>query len=115
LHLSNNQALFLEIAQLVAREPNDGTASRLIEMSVKLSITNWMNWFPGRNRSHDASLGLLVWDLLGSALGYTEWKDLVTMLTSGEVISRVFTLTLMRCIKQSQLLHTHIEGCCVMF
>jgi hypothetical protein len=110
LHLSNEQALFLEIAQLVASEPNDGPAGRLIEMWVKLSITNWMNRFPGRNRSHDAYIGLLVWDLLGSALANTEWNDLVTLLADDTVISNMFTMTLMRCIQQSQMLHTHLEG-----
>jgi hypothetical protein len=109
LHLSNVQALFLEIVQLVANEPNNGPAGRLVEMWVRLSITNWMNRFPGRNRSHDTYIGLLVWDLLGSALAYTEWTNLVTLLIGSEVISNVFTMTLTRCIQQSQLLHTHIE------
>ena len=68
LHLSNEQALFLEIAHLVECEANDGAAGRLIEMWVRLSITNWMSRFPGRNRSYDAYMGLLVWDLLGSVL-----------------------------------------------
>jgi hypothetical protein len=109
LHLSNEQTVFLEIAQLVANEPNNGPAGHLIEMWARLSITNWMNRFPGRDRSHDASIGLLVWDLLGSALASTEWIDLVRLLTGGEVISNVFTMTLRRCIQQSQLLHAHIE------
>jgi hypothetical protein len=109
LHLSNEHVLFLEIAQLVANEPNDGPAGRLIEMWVRLSITNWMNRFPGRNRSHDAYIGLLVWDLVSSALASTEWIDLVTVLTGGKVLSNVFTMTLTRCIQQSQMLHTHIE------
>ena len=65
LHLSNEQTVFLEIAQLVANEPNNGPAGRLIEIWVRWSITSWMNRFPGRTRSHDASIGLLVWDLLG--------------------------------------------------
>jgi hypothetical protein len=110
LHLSNEQALFLEIAQLVSSEPNDGPAGRLIEMWVRLSISMWMNRFPGRNRSHDASIVLLVWDLLGSALRYIEWNDLVTLLAGDKVISNMFTMTLMRCMQQSQLLHTYIEG-----
>jgi hypothetical protein len=110
LHLSNEQTLFLEIAQLVASEPNDGPAGRLIEMWVRLSITKWINQFPGRNRLYDANIGLLVWDLLGSALAYTEWIDLVTVLTGVEMISNVFTMTLTRCIQQSQLLHAHVEG-----
>ena len=60
LHLSKERTLFLEIAQLVVSEPNEGAAGRLVEMWVRLSITNWMNLFPGRNRSHDAHIGLLV-------------------------------------------------------
>jgi hypothetical protein len=108
LHLSNEQALSLEIAQLVASEPNNGPAGHLVEMWVKVSITNWMNRFPGRNRSYDAYICLLVWDLLGSALAYTEWDALVTLLTGGEVVSNVFTMTLNRCIQSSQLLHAHI-------
>ena len=110
LHLSNEQSLFLEIAQLVASEPNDGPAGRLIEMWVRLSITNWVNRLPGRNRSYDAYIGLLVWDLLGSALANIEWNDLVALLTGGEVISNVFTMTLTRCIQQSQLSYTRIEA-----
>jgi hypothetical protein len=62
LHLSNEQALFLEIVQLVRREPNDRPAGRLAQMWVKVAITNWMMRFTHRNRSYDASIGLLVWD-----------------------------------------------------
>jgi hypothetical protein len=94
--------------QLVAREPNDGSASYLIEMWVKLSNTNWMNLFTGRNRLYDGSIGLLVRDLLGSALGYIEWNDLVTLLTGDKVISNVFTMTMTWCIRQPQQLQTHI-------
>ena len=99
----------MEIAQLVASEPNNGSAGRLIEMWVRLSITKWMDRFLGRNRLYDANISLLVWDLLGSSLATIEWNDLVIVLTGGEVISNVFTMTLTRCIQQSQLLHTHIE------
>ncbi len=110
LHLSNERALFLEIAQLVGRAPNDTHAGRLVEMWVKVAITNWMIRFTHRNRSHDASIGLLIWDLLGSALEQTAWHDLVALLTGGEVISTLFTMTLLRCIQHSQLLHIHIDG-----
>jgi hypothetical protein len=109
LHLSNELTLFLEIGQLVACESNDGPAGHLIEMWVRVSITNWINRFPGRNRSHDASIGLLEWDLFGTILGYIEWNELITLLTGNEVVSNAFTMTLMRCIQQSRLLHTHIE------
>ena len=63
----------------------------------------------GRNRSNDAYIGLLVWDLLDSALANSGWIDLVTVLTGGEVISNVFTMMLTRGIQQSPLLHIHIE------
>ncbi len=109
LHLSNEQALFLEIAQVMAREPNDGHAGRLIEMWVRLSITNWMNRFPGLNRSHDSSISLLVGDLLGSVLSDTEWNDLANLLAGDKVNSNMFTMTLIRCIQQSQQLQTHLE------
>ncbi len=108
LHLSNEQALSLEIAQLVASEPNDELAGRLVEMWVKSSITNWMNRFPGRNHSHDEYIGLLVWDLLGSALAYTQWDELVILLAGGVVISNVFTMTFLRGIQSSQWLQAHM-------
>jgi hypothetical protein len=106
----SEHALFLEFAQLVRREPNDGPAGRLVEMWVKVAITNWVMRFAHCNRSYDASIGLLVWDLLGSALEHTAWNDLVALLTGGEVISTLFTMTLLRCIQHSQLLYTHIDG-----
>ena len=54
-------------------------------------------------------VGLLVWDLLGSVLANITWIDLATVLTGGEVISNMFTMTLLWYILQSQLLHTHLE------
>jgi len=110
LHLSNEQAVFVEIAQLMRREPNDGPSGRLVEMWVKVAITNWMTRFKHRNRSHDASIGLLVWDLLGSASEQTAWNDLIALLAGNTAISTMFTMTLLRCIQQSQLLYTHIEA-----
>jgi hypothetical protein len=59
---------------------------------------------------YDASIGLLVWGLLGSILARFEWHDLVTALAGGEVISTLFTMTLLRCIQQSQLSYTHIAA-----
>src|SRR5258708_16244324 len=109
LHLSDEQVLSLEIAQVVAGEPNDGPAGRLVEIWVKSSISDWMNRFPGRNKYHDHSMYLLVWDLLGSALSYTEWDALVALLTSVEVVCNVFTMTLSQCIQRSQFLHAHMS------
>jgi hypothetical protein len=109
LHLSDEQVLSLEIAQVVAGEPNDGPAGRLVEIWVKSSISDWMNRFPGRNKYHDHFMYLLVWDLLGSALSYTEWDVLVALLTGGEVLCNVFTMTLSQCIQRSQFLHAHMS------
>lgn len=109
LHLSNEYVLNTEITQMVVGEPNNWPAARLVEMWVTSSITNWMNRFPGRNRSHDAQIVLLVWDLLGSTLAYTEWDDLVVLLTGGEKDSNVFTMTLNRCIQSSPLLHSPMQ------
>jgi hypothetical protein len=109
LHLSDAQVLSLEIAQVVADEPNDGPAGRLVEMWVKSSISNWMNRFPGRNTYHDHSLYLLVRDLLGSALSSTEWDALVALLTGGEVVCNVFTMTLSQCLQRSHFLHAHMS------
>jgi hypothetical protein len=109
LHLSDEQVLSLEIAQVVAGEPNDGPAGRLVEMWVKSSISNWVNRFPGRNEYHDHSMYLLVWNLLGSALSSTEWDALVALLTGGEVVCNVFTMTLSQCIQRSQFLHAHMS------
>lgn len=109
LHLSDEQVLSLEIAQVVAGEPNDGLAGRLVEMWVKSSISNWMSRFPGRNTYHDHCMYWLVWDLLGSALSSTEWDALVALLTGGEVVCNVFTMTLSQWIQRSQFLHAHIS------
>jgi hypothetical protein len=109
LHLSNEQLLSNEITQMVASEPNNWPAGRLVEMWVKSSIANWMSRFPGRNHFHDAQVALLVWDLLGSALAYAEWDDLVLLLTCNVKVFNIFTMTLNRCIQSSRLLHSHME------
>jgi len=109
LHLTDEQVVSLEIAQVVSGESNDGPAGRLVEIWVKSSISNWMNRFPGRNTYHDHAMYLLVWDLLGSALSSTEWDALVALLTSGEVVCNVFTMTLSQCIQRSQCLQTYMS------
>jgi len=109
LHLTDEQVVSLEIAQVVSGESNDGPAGRLVEIWVKSSISNWMNRFPGRNTYHDHAMYLLVWDLLGSALSSTEWDALVALLTSGEVVCNVFTMTLSQCIQRSQCLQAYMS------
>lgn len=108
LHLSNEYVLNAEITQMVAGEPNDGPAGHLVEMWVKLAVAHWMNRFPGRNRVHDGQIALLVWDMLGSALAYAEWDELVLLLAGTERVSNVFTMTLHRCIQSSQWLRFHM-------
>src|SRR5205823_249464 len=68
---------------------------------------NWYTCFPGRNRHHDDSVRLLLWDLIGSALAYADWHVLVAMV-AGETVTHenLFTWSLYRCImNDSQLLH----------
>ena len=52
LHLSNEERLMNEITELVAGEPNEGPAGRLVEMWVKSALDNWLTHFPGRNKQH---------------------------------------------------------------
>ena len=99
LHLSNEYRLMNEITVLVASEPNEGAAGRLVEMWVKIALTNWLICFPGRNRQHDEEMRLLAWDLLGSALAYANWDDLVTLLIGvAQTNDNLFTMTLYRSI-----------------
>ncbi|SRR5579871_190661 len=109
LHLSNEQAVYWETVHLVACEPDDLAAGRLVEQWVKSSITGWVMRSPERDRSHDGQLGLLAWDLLGAALAYTEWDDLVTLLGGGAKVSNVFTLTLAQHIQQCSEVLSHME------
>jgi hypothetical protein len=106
LHLSNEERLMNELVELVAGEPNEGAAGRLVEMWVKLALEHWLNRFPGRNKQHDGNLLLLVWDLAGSALAYADWDGLVALLV-GEAQSceNLFTMTIYRdllCDRQMQ-------------
>ena len=97
LHLSNEERLMNEIVELVASEPNQGAAGRLVEMWVKSALSNWLIRFPGRNKQYDESLLLFIWDLAGSALAYADWAGLVAVLM-GEVQTseNLFTMTIYR-------------------
>src|ERR1700687_4342271 len=97
LHLSNEQGLMQEITALVTGEPNNGPAGRLVEMWVKIALSNWVTHFPGRNRLPDESMRLLVWDLVGSALAYADWDILVRLLMGEQLADgNLFTWTLYR-------------------
>jgi hypothetical protein len=108
LHLSNEERLMDEITALVANEPNDGAAGRLVEMWVKVALTNWLTVFPGHQKQHDEEMRLLAWDLLGSALAYAEWVKLAEMLMSGTAPgTNLFTMTLYRSVLGSSALQQH--------
>ena len=97
LHLSNEERLMNEMVELVAGEPNEGAAGRLVEMWVKLALESWLTRFPGRNKQHDESMLLFVWDLAGSALAYTDWIGLVAVLMGeAHTSDNLFTMTLYR-------------------
>ena len=106
LHLSNEEHLMNEITDLVAREPNEGPAGRLVEMWVKSALDNWLTHFPGRNKQHDGSLLLFVWDLVGSALAYADWVGLVGLLVGqAHTCENLFTMTIYRNV----LNHRHVQ------
>jgi hypothetical protein len=108
LHLSNEERLMDEITTLVANEPNDGAAGRLVEMWVKVALTNWLTIFPNRQKQYDEEMRLLAWDLLGSALAYAEWVKLAEMLMSGIAPgTNLMTMTLYRSVLSSSALQQH--------
>jgi hypothetical protein len=111
LHLSNEQALMLEIMALVAREPDDKAAGRLIEMWVKGALFNCLTGVAGRASLYDGFIRLLAWDLAGSALAYADWDDLVALLTSrGQASENLFTFTLYRFIMSDGRLQAIIQA-----
>jgi hypothetical protein len=111
LHLSNEFELANEMAELVAQEPNDVPAGRLVEMWVKVAVENWITFFPGRNRQYDEYVRLFVWDLLRSALAYADWDALVGMLTSEvETSDNLFTWTLYRNIMDDSQLQQNVSA-----
>jgi hypothetical protein len=110
LHLSNEERLMDEITALVAREPNDSAAGRLVEMWVKVALTKWLTMFHNREMRHDEEMRLLAWDVLGSALAYAEWVQLVEMLMSGAASgANLFTMTLYRSVLSNSELQVHIR------
>jgi hypothetical protein len=94
LHLCDEQAVMQDIMALVACEPDDRMAGRLIEMWVKGALSNYLTGTAGRAFLSDGSLRLLAWDLTGSALAYADWDGLVALLTGrGQASENLFTLT----------------------
>jgi hypothetical protein len=93
LHLSNEQALMLEILALVTRESDDRAAGWLIEMWVKGALFNCLTGVAGCASLYDGFMRLLAWDLAGSALAYADWDGLVALLTGrAQASENLFTL-----------------------
>ena len=110
LHLSNEASLMNEKTALVAGEPNEAPAGRLVEMWVKSALMNWSTCFPGRNRYYDGSLRLLIWDMVSSALAEASWDVLVALLAGETVASaNLFTWSLYRCILNDHQLQQPIR------
>lgn len=111
-HLSDEPQIQQEISDMVAREPNDEPAGRLVEMWVKSTLDKWMIGFAGRNRAHDESMYLLAWDLAGSAFTYAEWDVLVCLLAGENLRSQnLFTWTLYRRIRSCPEWYQQFERC----
>jgi hypothetical protein len=109
LHLSNEACLMEEITELVMQEPNDGAAGRLLEMWVKVALSNWLSLFPVREIQHDEEMRLLAWGLLGSALAYVEWVQLIELLGSGGATDAdLLTMTVYRSVLGSSQLQKQV-------
>ncbi len=99
LHLSDKQALMQEVMGLVDQVSRNRVAGRLVETWVKASLFNWLCLAPVRETGFDADMHLLVWDLVRSALVYTDWDVLVNLLAGQAKKSKsVFTMALFRFI-----------------
>jgi hypothetical protein len=95
LHLSDEQMLAQEIAALVASTSRDRVAGRLVETWVKTALYNWLCAYPGRDGRFDECMRLLAWDVIGSALAYADWDELVRLLIGHAKNSKNrFTMTL---------------------
>lgn len=99
LHLSNEQGLMQEVTDLVAEVLDEKVAGWRLEMWLKMALENWLTGFCGRTWAHDEAMHLLVWDVVGSALAYTDWDILVRLLV-GEAVTteNLFTSTLYQSI-----------------
>ena len=109
LHLSSEEHLMQEMTALVAEAPIGYPVGKLVEKWVIDALTHWQMNIPDRNRSYDGYLRLLAWDLVGSALAYTDW-DILVRLLSGETSTddNLFTWSLYRSILNDSYLHQPI-------
>ena len=95
LHLSNEQAVMHEVVHLVAQTPNDRVAGLHVKWWVEDRVNGWVTSGSDRETFYDGQVRLLAWDLVGSALAYTDWETVVLLL-SGQVTTcdNPFTCTL---------------------
>ncbi|MHB8597498.1 MAG: hypothetical protein ACYDER_11890 [Ktedonobacteraceae bacterium] len=105
LHLSNEQAVMQEVTALVASTSRNRAAGRLLKTWVKASLFNWLSAFSLRDSHIDATMRLLVWDMVGTAMAYTDWDALVVLFT-GRVkkSNNLFTMTLFQFILSDEQL-----------
>lgn len=95
LHLSSEQALMQEVAELVATTSSNRKAGKLLATWVKAMVFNWMCSQPERDSRFDENMRLLAWDLAGSALAYADWDELLALLAGRVKKSKnLFTVTL---------------------
>lgn len=95
LHLSNEQELAQEVAALVGTTTSNRKAGRLLATWVKVAIFNWLCVYPGRDTRFDENMRLLAWDIVGSALAYADWDELVKLLAGlAKKSKNLFTVTL---------------------
>ena len=112
LHLSNEQDLMNEIIELVAGESHLPAAGQRVERWVKGALTKWLICFSERATWYDESLRLFAWDLVGSALAYTDWDSLVAFVIGQATTSEnVFTVTLYRSILGTKQFQWQVSIC----
>jgi hypothetical protein len=110
LHLSNEQELMQEITGLVASTSRNRAAGRLLKTWVKVSLFNWLCANPQRDSRFDAYVRLLAWDLVGSALAFTDWYRVVALLVGrARKSNNLFTLTLYQFIRADGQLLAFIQ------
>ena len=110
LHLSNEQTLAQEITALVASVSNNRAAGRVLETWVKTTLFNWLSVHPAREICFDMNMRSFAWDMTGTALAYTDWDVLVSLLTGrAKKSTNPFTLAFYHFILSDEQLLAFIQ------